>query len=465
MPTRCWIGRSRWPPSGVAPSVRGPVALLAGAVGCAYLNAFWGAFQFDDYNVIVQNAAVHSWRAWWDSLPGIRPLLKLSYTLNWSLGHGPSGFHAVNLLCHAASTLAVYAICHRFLIGTGGGPEARPAALAAALLFGLHPAQTEAVTYISGRSVSLMGVCYLGALLAHVEGGPRAGRWRAGLSPLLFAAALLVKETAWTLPFALLLWDRGAAAAGWRERLWRLRWHGGVLVLAAAGMLATAGYRRLLLGSLAARTLKENLLTQIDGQFYLLTQPLLWLRVNIDPDLPVRAALDPGLLLKAGLLAALAALGWVERRRRPWLGVGLLWMFLHLLPTNSILPRLDVANDRQLYLAMLGPALLAARLVWGRLPRPAAATATLLLALCLGVATVARNAEYESEVALWRATVRESPRKARAWNNLGYAHQLAGDVEAARQAYWRALDLDPAYHKARINASLLPPPPAPAPPR
>ena len=52
--------------------------VLAGAALAAYLNAFQGDFQFDDYNVIVNNPAVHSLSAWLTDLRGIRPILKLT---------------------------------------------------------------------------------------------------------------------------------------------------------------------------------------------------------------------------------------------------------------------------------------------------------------------------------------------------------------------------------------------------
>jgi hypothetical protein len=76
----------------------------------AYANAFGGSFQFDDFNVIVRQGAVHSLAAWWDSLPGIRPLLKLSYALSWSSGGGTLAFHAVNVALHAANVLLAWAI-------------------------------------------------------------------------------------------------------------------------------------------------------------------------------------------------------------------------------------------------------------------------------------------------------------------------------------------------------------------
>jgi Flp pilus assembly protein TadD len=72
-------------------------------------------------------------------------------------------------------------------------------------------------------------------------------------------------------------------------------------------------------------------------------------------------------------------------------------------------------------------------------------------ALALGVATIARNQDYRTEVTLWSDTVRKSPDKARAWNNLGYAYQLEGRREEARAAYQRALALDPEHLPARLN--------------
>jgi tetratricopeptide (TPR) repeat protein len=127
---------------------------------------------------------------------------------------------------------------------------------------------------------------------------------------------------------------------------------------------------------------------------------------------------------------------------------------LHLAP-GAVLPRLDVANDRQLYLAMLGPAILVAGGLW-TLHRPRmAAAVTLALTVLLGGATLARNGDYRSEVALWRATVARSPGRARVWNNLGYAYALAGDHEGARDAYRRALAIDPAHVKARWNLDAL----------
>jgi hypothetical protein len=108
----------------------------------AYANAFLGSFQFDDFNVVVRQGAVHSLAAWWDSMPGIRPLLKLSYALSWSAGGGTAPFHALNVALHAANVLLVWAILGE-LWARLELAQARFAAFAGALLFALHPARSR----------------------------------------------------------------------------------------------------------------------------------------------------------------------------------------------------------------------------------------------------------------------------------------------------------------------------------
>src|SRR5262245_31744205 len=85
-------------------------ALIAAAVAAAYANALTGSFQFDDWNVIVNQAKVHGLGAWWASMPGIRPLLKLSYALNWAVSPSPFGFHLVNVAIHATNACLVYCL-------------------------------------------------------------------------------------------------------------------------------------------------------------------------------------------------------------------------------------------------------------------------------------------------------------------------------------------------------------------
>jgi hypothetical protein len=160
------------------------------------------------------------------------------------------------------------------------------------------------------------------------------------------------------------------------------------------------------------------------------------------------------------VLAAALAGGVLLLRRRPLEASALLWTVLWLPIVGLVLPRPEPANDRQLYLALLGPAWLAARgavALGRRAPRlrvPTAATA-LALAAALGVATAARNVVYADELGFWQATLARSPGNARALNNLGYALASRCRVEEAEAAFLRAAEAAPRDHLPRVNLRLL----------
>ena len=439
-----------------------PSLALAGAVVLAYGNSLGGVFQFDDFNVIVGNPAVHSWQAWLADAPtGIRPLLKFSYLLNWTWGAGTFGFHLLNILIQAINAILIYHLSRKFLEDLAS-PSPKAAALASALIFALHPVQTEAVAYISGRSTSLMALFYLGSLLAYAHGRGRDNRRLLYLaSPLLFIMAVLTKETAVTLPLALLLWDRTSAPKDpWKNTLRNLGIHSGMLGIMAVVLAVHRGYLKFFEACFQTRGWEENLSIQINALPHLFSRLFFLRSLNIDPDLPLVSAWNPLVLLQALLLAALISLGLICLRRRPSLGFGLLWFFIHLLPTNSVIPRLDITNDRQLYLASWGIFLvfstelerIAENLKPGRL-LPVAATA--LLAFTLGLATMSRNEVYKSEVALWEDTAQKSPHKARVHNNLGVAYYLSGRYGDAERSYLTALGLKPDDSLARNNLTFL----------
>lgn len=433
--------------------------IVAATVG-VYASGLDGSFQFDDWNVVVSDPRVQSLRAWWTAMPGIRPLLKATYALNHAAGLGAAGFRAFNVAVHVGCALLVgtllFHLARRHGLDEG---RARAASLFGALVFALHPVQTEAVTYVCGRSTSLAALMSLGSVVAWIVGRER-GRplLSTAVSPFLFALALGVKETAAIVPLALALW---MLTDTWRpfrarEAFGATAPHLAVLLLAALAALASPTYRTLAVTSLATRGIGENLLTQVGGVAYLGGQLVRLDRLNADPMLPVARGWSTVLVLEAAVVVALPVGALLLARRRPVPAFGVLWFFLWLAPTNSLLPRLDVANDRQLYLALVGPAWL---LAWG-LSRAARRRSAVLIVLAVvvaifGTATIRRNAVYATEIVFWEDVARKTPGNERALNNLGYAYALAGRRDDAESAFRRALSLDPSDVRAAVNLKLL----------
>jgi hypothetical protein len=438
----------------------GERAWLLAAVACAYATAFAGGFQFDDWNVVVNDPHVQSLDALRDAMPGIRPVLKLSFALNHASGLGLAGFHAVNVAIHAANALLVLALLRRLeaRAAPAGGRARGAAPLLAALLFALHPAQTEAVTYVSGRSAALAATFALASALAFVAGrdGGRPDLARV-LSPLLLACALGTKEVAAVLPAALLVVEATDVRRpfSWRAALRATAVHWAVLALAAAAFLASPVYRRMLAASLALRDPWTNALTRLRALAWLGGQVARPDLLDADPVLPVVARADAAVVLAAAALAGALAAGVLLARRRPAVAAAALWTVLWLDPAGWIVPRPEPANDRQLYLALVGPAWLAGRALapWaaGGLGRVAVAA----LVVALAVATSARNLVYADEVRFWEAVLARSPANARAHNNLAVALAARCRVPEAEAALRRALELDRGYARAAVNLSLL----------
>ncbi len=447
----------------------GAALILLAAIAAAYSNALGASFQFDDWDVIVRDPRVQGVAAWWASMPGIRPLLKLSYAFNHASGFGAVGFHAVNVAIHAINGLIAMDLARRLAVRQGfDATSTRWLALATALVFALHPVQTEAVTYASGRSASLSTGFALASLALWLSARDRStpSRW-AGVAFLVasliaMGMALAVKETAVVVPAALMLWaiTDPARPAGLRESLRvafrATAFHWLVLGSALCAALALPAYRAFVGTSLATRSPIENLVAQTEGVFYLLGQLVRVDRLNADPMLPAVTTLDAaGILIASGIVAILG-LAFAVRRRWPIAAFAFLWTALWLLPTNSLLARLDLVNDRQWYGALFGPALLVGLGVaaLARRTRVGTGLALAVLVIAAGVATHRRNEVYRDELRFWRDVIAQSPHNARAFNNLGIALADTCDETGAVEAWRRALALDPGFVRAAVNLRL-----------
>ncbi|MDY6945810.1 MAG: tetratricopeptide repeat protein [Pseudomonadota bacterium] len=440
-----------------------PALVLPAVPAIAIVLLWWPAlsasFQFDDWNVIVNEPRVHSLAAWWQSMPGIRPLLKLSYALNMSADANPTGFRSINLLIHALSATLAWSVLRTRGIRAGlAEMDASRAALLAALIFALHPVQTEAVTYISGRSSSLAACFCLLSLYCWIR-AEQTENSRSSISWLTaccicFGLAVATKETALILPLALLLYSADRPLHDTLKRVTPLLL---LMVLMLCVALSLPTYRRLLAVSLDTRTIAENLLTQAHAVSYLAGQLFRIWNSNADPQLAVVTSLNGSSAILCTAWLALLAVALSRVRRAPVGAFAVLWFLLWLAPTNSLLPRLDVANDRQLYLALAGPAWwLATRLIsWHRTQPAMTSVLAAVLLMALSWSTYQRNRIYTTELTFWQDTAERNPGSARAANNLGMAYAIDCRFEAAMAAFERAIALSPDEYHAQINLILL----------
>ncbi|MEA1929074.1 MAG: glycosyltransferase family 39 protein, partial [Candidatus Auribacterota bacterium] len=210
--------------------------VLIVAVGVIlYYNSLSGEFIFDDEAIIVKNHHIEkilplreAFAAPPDSPVRDRPVVNLTLSLNYLLGErSPFGYHLANLTIHLLSALLLFGVVRRTFLTPGltlrYGAAASGLALAAALIWEVHPLQTESVTYITQRCESLMGLFYLGMLYAIIRGSlsRRPVPWYL-LSVFLCALGMGSKAVMVTAPLVALVYDRIFLSRSWNE-LWNKR--------------------------------------------------------------------------------------------------------------------------------------------------------------------------------------------------------------------------------------------------
>jgi len=428
-----------------------------------YATALNSPFQFDDINTIFGYRGVHSFGAWVETLSSsLRPLLKLTYLFNWALSTAPLGFHIFNITVHIINVILVYQFSMEVSRGILPplGDAAKYSALIAAFLFAVHPVNTEAVTYISGRSASLMTLCYIASALCYMR-GVRLDKpiMYAFSSPFLFLVAVLIKETALTLPLALLLWEVVIK----KTKISRIGLRQIIFWLLVMGMLCLAvtndRYYAMLDELAGSRSLVEAMRYQIHGIAYLISRLVLINRLCINPELGKHPPGELLLVSEICILILMAVVGLLKIRKYPEVTLGILWFFLHLLLPYIILSRTEVINERHMYIANVGLFCAIGTAItsilrtsqWNKI------VLTILGAVsCIFVVqTNLRNLEYHTELALWQSTVRISTASSSAYNNLGVAYHLAGRDSEAALSFEHALFLDPDDETARQNLRRL----------
>ena len=414
---------------------RGAAALIL-VVGLAYAPTLGNGLVWDDVPHIADNSHVANLgaaTAYLLSPQGAyyRPLVFLGYAVERAAwGTAAPGYHLTNLLLHIANTLLVWFVARR----TG---VADTTALLGAAVFGLHPVQSEAVAYVSGRTDLLMTMAALLSWAALLQSGPTLARGIAAAAA--GGLAMLSKESGYAL---VLLWPWLA----WRHgRSRRAR-----VALVAPG-LATA----LLLVALRpgappelAIALTATRLAAVGRAIAGYTALLLW---------PVALQVDRLTVLSlaswqiaAGLIAltaSAAVAGWGLSRRgaaADWTA----WTIAFYLPVANLLALYPAIADRalftpehNLYAPLAGLGVLAAigvERAAALVPRSVRPVVPVLLALLLltwAGLTAARCLVWHDEERLFGAAVAANSASPRVWYNYGNALLSRGAVDGAADAF------------------------------
>ncbi|MBI4359264.1 MAG: tetratricopeptide repeat protein [Candidatus Nealsonbacteria bacterium] len=437
-----------------------------------YANSFGNRMFWDDDDNILKNQYIKDWqyfpRYFSENLiagAGLmsnywRPLLLTVFSLEWKLwGSWPPGYHLVNTFFHTANALLLFFVLFRFF-------QNRRLAFLTALVFLIHPLQTEAVTYVSGLADPLSVFFILLGLLFYLKfeqsgAPPWENKWF-WLSLLSSALALLAKETAIVLPVLIFL--AGFSSQKPEERI-------GERLKASAKKFWPFLALALIYFLLRATTLNfvntfnlynetnvftANFLVRLLTFFRVLVIyfSLLFWPQNLHMERSVVLAnswSSPDVVLGAFLFFGLLALAFFSLLSRPRaiLGFGLIWFFIGLAPTSNLLiPVSGLLYEHWLYLPLAGIFLI---LIWlgfwvsGKYPF---SRNFLLILLAIFLAflarqTFVRNREWRDPITFYNQTLKYAPGSYRVINNLGMAYADKGDPLRAEKTYQLAIQLDP----------------------
>jgi Flp pilus assembly protein TadD len=459
------------------------VALVAGLV---YLNSLSNGFALDDLPLVRDNPEIRSprrlpshflqpyWPQGGEASGLYRPVTIVSLNVNRAIA-GPAalGYHAGNLLLHALVSGLVWYVVRG--AGTRYGT-----ALAAALLFAVHPLHTEAVANIAGRAELLGALFVLTAWLLHRRARASGGSGRrhgwAIAAGAAYLFALLSKESTILAPALFLVEDRLSRRDGQGRASGRFIYAaygmailvGLLLRVAALGGLRGAEDVFFLDNPAAFAGTWTRIATALSVQTEYLKLFVWPLRLSSDYSFDavplVDSPLDPRLLLGIALAVGWLALWlWGRKRAAPLALAAAIWVLFFLPASNLLLPVGTLMAERLAYLPSLAGCLIVGHLAarfgaagdrrTARLATLATAAAAVLIAFSLR--TLDRNPDWKDNAALALHDVQVTPRSAKLQAGAGIVLQARGDLAEAESAYRTALEIYPDYAQIRYNLGVL----------
>ncbi len=445
-----------------------------------YFNSLKGSFQFDDVFLIsspwVKNLDSFNRFVKVTSFQN-RPILLWTYALNNTLSKNKEfGFHLLNLLLHIGVTLLIFfsvlKTCsfikernnteNRF-VGKNNADNVLLFPLITALIFCLHPLNTDSVAYISSRSSLLATFFYLMSLYLFLnifdyDKDKNLLSKRLLLIPLVATTmylSLASKLIAATLPLLLCFWYFVFVFPNKNYgKIWEKYWTYLLVILVVLTAFFLTGESWLyktkdqgfeLYGQLPYLLIQTKVIV-----FYYLKLFFFPFNLSVDSGMPFSSIEEDPLIILSILIITAIIVAAIQSKN-VWLLFGTIWFFITLGPTSSFIPLNDLAVEHRTYLPItLG---LCTVIGWGiSCLRPCKRLGILsVILIAFSLATISRNGDWVSEISLWQDVTRKNPYSSRAHNNLGKAYFEKGDLTRAGFHFKKSIANIPNFVKEKFN--------------
>jgi protein O-mannosyl-transferase len=454
-----------------------PYLFLALAVFAAYGNIFDNVFLFDDDLTIKLNTYLEGWGHIGNILTSsttsgahilggfYRPLQILLYLFAFHLGDGGTlWFHVLNLGLHIANT------CFLFRLGTKLGFNTKGVFLAA-LVWGVHPIHTEAVTYMSGTADPLFAFFCLWAIVVLLpDFSPR----KILITLPLFLLGIAGKETAVVLPLLVMVCLFYVSPERLKPRtyfrtwplwsisliyvFWRVTVSGFDGPQTYARLYEMPDYAQLKIYAAEPFYRLYTFLATLPQYVELLVWPA---NLHMERSFPIHTSLGSW-PVATGIVIALFMAGHIaySSKTKHWLGLswGFLWFAAaHAPDTGLLVPMNSLFLEHWMYLPsvglFLGVAQTLTTLTKG-LPRAVPAlcsVAALGIALAFSVKTFDQNKIWANPILFYKNIFENGESSARAHNNLALYYSDLGQYDAAIEQFNEAVKISDIYAETRHN--------------
>ena len=445
-------------------------ALIIIVVGfVAYHNSFQCEFILDSYSKIIQDPRIHQlWPISRVIEESNRPIIFITFAVNYAIsGMNVLSYHVLNFLVHILAGLTLFGIIRRTLgetyLAERYGSRATGLAAFIALLWVIHPLQTESVTYIYQRSESIMSLFFLLTLYCLIRYlGSQKGVWQAA-AILMCAFGMASKAIMVTAPIIYLFYDRTFWAGSYKEILKKRKW------LYPGLMLTWFILIKLLMGPHESQGTAGFDMKDLTVWQYMVSQPqviLHYIRLVFWPHPLVLDYMWPiaqapaDIALPAMFIGGLLILTLWAVRYRPALGFLAVWFFLILAPSSSFIPIADLAFEHRIYLPLAGfitlvvflfDVIVLEKMQSREKKKYIIFFFVFAIVPVLILRTIARNRDYQNRQGMWKEVVRYRPRNSRALYNLGLTYLAERRLDEALDNFLKATAINPDYVMAYNN--------------
>jgi tetratricopeptide (TPR) repeat protein len=381
------------------------------------------------------------------------PLTMFSYAIDWQLGvDDPFFYHLTNLLLHIFNAIMIWLLVQRIV-------DHPPIAFFVALIFAIHPVQTESVSWIAERKNVLYAAFFLTSCLSYISYVRTQKKSMLGAALFLCVCSMLSKAAALSLPVSLLAIDILMKRKLNNKTVWLEK----VPFYIAAVVLGIIGIEAQKAGGFLDWHRDIGLTGKIGLAGYAYSSYIftLFAPVSLSVWYPYPDFLAPVHLLAVFFAALIIALAvYAYRKKYHILSGSILFFSCNIFLVLQLVQFGEALRaDRYLYLPSLGIILPAVYypVHWARKhsKQLIAYAVFALFSALLMFATFQRNEIWLSELNFWGAVVERFPNSGVANYSMGAAYLREGDYINAAPHMDAAVAAEPYNYKAWFNKGVL----------